>query len=688
MSLPIPEDSLTSATPIPARAVPGAREVARRAAVASFLPAAETLAATFAAPLRYVATLCDAPAAFLAFDDGEHLLVGAAHGAVPARLPRFLPRRRGRRHPIFVVADPPAAGADAGPPFRFVAGAPLVDAEGHRIGALCVADPAPRAPLPPTAAAGLAVLAGQVMAQLALARQLRRQDTAWARLETALDLLRPSGALLNAVLESLPVGVLITDAKGRTVRANAAHRAFWRSDRPAGRRPDDRGWQGVWPKTGRRIARSEWPLARALRARETVRGELLELHPRDGGPRRHSLTSAAPVCDAQGRLLGAVAIEHDVTDAIFADRRLRETEERFRLALGATRDAIWDWDLERDEVVWNEAVTMLFGYDPAAIGPSMAWWRARVHPDDRRRAEEERRDAIAGTGTGWSAEYRFLRADGSYAHVLDRGTLLRDAGGRATRAIGAMLDLSERKAAETELARAHEDLLRVSRLDAMGAVAGTLAHELNQPLTASMNFIAALKLRLAELADAGDGLVRLVDRASGELLRAGEIVRRIRRFASTGELSRRTEPLADMVERAWRSVRQLPAAQAIVPVVAIAADAGAVEADRVQMEQVIGNLLKNAVEAMDGRPAPYLAVSARRRGGRIEIAICDSGPGLGPEERAHLFEPFRSSKPNGMGLGLPLCRTIVEAHGGQIAAEARPGGGTCFRITLPAPVED
>lgn len=689
MNAPVREDSLIDSTLLPARGVRDARELARRAAVQGCLAIAARSARDLDQVVRFAAELCGTATGFLAFDDGAQLVVGVAHGRLPEVLPRCrLILQRSRRRPVFAVPDlaqAPGCAADCAPPFRFLAGAALIDAAGHRIGALCVADPAPRPALAAPARSGLAALAGQIMTQLELARQLRRHADGEARLQTALDSLGPSGALLDAVLDALPVGVVIADASGRTVRDNAAHRALWQLAGPADKSVNDRGWIGFWPKTNRRIRPAEWPLARALARRETVQAELLELQPPGRGRRRHSLTSAAPVCDDKGRLLGAVAVEHDVTDAIFADRRLRETEERFRLALAATRDVIWDWDLERDVVIWNDALTTLFGHRMADIGHSMAWWRGRVHVEDRARADQERQDAIAGGANGWSTEYRFCRADGSYAHVLDRATLLRDAGGGATRAIGAMLDLSARKAAETELARAHEDLLRVSRLDAMGAVASTLAHELNQPLTASLNFIAVLKLRLGELAGAGEDLRQLVERASGELMRAGEIVRRIRRFASTGELSRRPELLTDIVTRAWQSVRQLPAARSITPAIMIAADADPLDVDRVQMEQVMSNLLKNAVEAMAGQPEPSLSVTGRRRGARVEIAICDSGAGLSEAAMAHLFEPFRSSKPNGMGLGLPLCRTIVEAHGGQIAAERRPGGGTCFRLTLPAP---
>ncbi len=311
------------------------------------------------------------------------------------------------------------------------------------------------------------------------------------------------------------------------------------------------------------------------------------------------------------------------------------------------------------------------------------WWTQQVHADDRARVVADLQANIDGTALHWSAEYRFARADGSYAMVLDRGTLIRDEHGRVIRAIGAILDQSDRKAAEAELRETQEDLLRVSRLTAMGAVASTLAHELNQPLTACANYLALLRTPKAEAADGQYIRLMAAERATAEILRASEIVRRIRRFASTGELSRRAEPLAPVVWRAWESVRQLPGAQGVQFEVRLDAPAAVIAIDRVQIEQVLNNLMRNAVEAMTGRPDRRLLITAARDGEQIVVRIADNGPGLTPEMKTHLFEPFRTTKATGLGLGLPLCRTIVEAHGGRIWAEDREGGGAVFAIGLP-----
>ena len=149
-----------------------------------------------------------------------------------------------------------------------------------------------------------------------------------------------------------------------------------------------------------------------------------------------------------GRPVRLIGTARDVTDARRAEQTLRETEERYRLAAKATNDAIWDWDLGTDHILWNEAVQTLFGYAPEAIGPSGTWWKVHIHPEDLGRVKTSIQAVIEGVGSGWTEEYRFLRADGSHASILDRGYVIRDGDGRAIRMIGAMLDITERKRAE------------------------------------------------------------------------------------------------------------------------------------------------------------------------------------------------------------------------------------------------
>ena len=150
----------------------------------------------------------------------------------------------------------------------------------------------------------------------------------------------------------------------------------------------------------------------------------------------------------EGRAVRFVGTVRDITESRRAEQELRETEERYRLAARATNDAIWDWNLASDHILWNEAVQTLFGFAADEVGPSGSWWKSHIHPDDRERVKAGIYAIIDGTGEHWTEEYRFQRADGTYADIYDRGYVIRDARGRAVRMIGAMLDITQRKRAE------------------------------------------------------------------------------------------------------------------------------------------------------------------------------------------------------------------------------------------------
>ncbi|WP_228241774.1 PAS domain-containing protein [Porphyrobacter sp. GA68] len=269
---------------------------------------------------------------------------------------------------------------------------------------------------------------------------------------------RQSEALLDAVIDAMPVGVIIADADGRVMRDNAANRAIWGMPPETVSWEQYGDWEGYNPETGQRLKAEDWAMSRALRDGETVQAELVENVRFDNGERRFFLNSASPVRDDTGAVIAGVVAEVDVTERLESERRLREVEERYRLAAKATNDAIWDWDLTANTVRWNEAVQTLFGYRLDEIEPTGDWWIDHMHPDDRDEIDASIHAAIDGTATRWSAEYRFLTADGGHRWVLDRGFVIRDASGRALRMIGAMQDLTERRRAEQALVQMNEQL--------------------------------------------------------------------------------------------------------------------------------------------------------------------------------------------------------------------------------------
>jgi two-component system sensor kinase FixL len=248
---------------------------------------------------------------------------------------------------------------------------------------------------------------------------------------------------------------------------------------------------------------------------------------------------------------------------------------------------------------------------------------------------------------------------------------------------GFVRDLTERQATETRLQELQSELVHVSRLTALGEMASSLAHELNQPLAAIANYLKGSKLLLARDEVPRDRVSDAVDRAANEALRAGQIIRRLRDFVARGETERTVESLPKLIEEASALALVGAKEHGIRVRFDFDRDVDLVLADRVQIQQVVLNLIRNAVDAMADSERRDLVLSvAARPGDLAEVSVADSGPGVAPEVAAQLFQPFFTTKRTGMGVGLSISRTIVEAHGGRIWVEDNDGGGAIFRFTL------
>jgi C4-dicarboxylate-specific signal transduction histidine kinase len=244
----------------------------------------------------------------------------------------------------------------------------------------------------------------------------------------------------------------------------------------------------------------------------------------------------------------------------------------------------------------------------------------------------------------------------------------------------------EREQADLRFQKLQNELFRAARLTAAGQMAAALAHEISQPLTAVVNSVNAAKRLLARGGQANFLTAQEVtDEAAEQALRASEIVRSLRQLVSRGETERRKEALPSMIEEA--SALALSSIAPLVVRLTFEFDDGArdVWVNRVQIQQVIVNLIRNAFEAMADQEPREVTLGTRALDDEtIEIAVADIGPGIPGDIAGRLFEPFVSSKHDGMGLGLSISRSIIEAHDGRLIAEPNPGGGTVFRFTLPS----
>jgi len=248
---------------------------------------------------------------------------------------------------------------------------------------------------------------------------------------------------------------------------------------------------------------------------------------------------------------------------------------------------------------------------------------------------------------------------------------------------GFIRDLTERQSAEARLQELQSELVHISRLTAMGEMASALAHELNQPLSAITNYMRGSLRLLADRTDEDSVMVRgALDKSAEQALRAGQIIRRLRDFVARGESERRIESIAKIAEEASALALVGAKDQGVHTQFIFDEGSNLVLADKVQVQQVLLNLIRNAIEAMQDSATRHLTISAEATDGAVTVGVADTGSGIGPDMMNQLFQPFVTTKREGMGVGLSICRTIVEAHGGRIWAEPNPRGGTVFRFTL------
>jgi PAS domain S-box-containing protein len=368
-----------------------------------------------------------------------------------------------------------------------------------------------------------------------------------------------------------------------------------------------------------------------------------------------------------------------------AEAALRGSEERLRLAQAAARIGTWDWEARSGRMICSDTYCRLYGLEFDELRhQTIEDWLSQVHPDDRERAGRTRRAALESRGQLESG-YRIVRPDGSLRWVVDRGMAICDVDGQLVHFIGVNVDVTETREAAERVRELQAELLHAARLSAMGQMAASFAHELNQPLGAAANFIGAARLALKGAA--ADGRVRAlarIEKAAEQTVRAGAILRRLRDFVDRREGEKHIVDTRSLVEDAT--------ALALVGVrdpklrVRFEFDPAAdtILVDRIQIQQVVFNLVRNALEATEATHRREIVLATHSVGEcRVEISVTDSGPGL-PTDPETLFEPFVTSKSEGMGMGLSICRTIVEAHHGRLWAEPRPGGGAIFRFAVPA----
>ncbi len=391
--------------------------------------------------------------------------------------------------------------------------------------------------------------------------------------------------------------------------------------------------------------------------------------------------------DANGAPLRFVGSQRDVTNARVRIESLQDSERLWQFALEGHGDALWDWSLENGEITVSPSFRAIIGWHDDCPLRGNDIWPERLHPDDLRKAMAAFNAHLVGDRPIAEVEFRLRVEDATYRWVALRGKIMeRDASGKPLRLIGTVRDVHDRHLIVEREKRQDQELARAARLIHVGEMASALAHELNQPLTAVRNFSGVALRRLEELGAAGARIREPLKMIAEQALRAGEIVHRVRGFARKGGLV--TAPVAiNNVVHATVSFAEFEArAHAVHFVLDLTEPLPPVQADQVQLEQVLSNLVKNGIDAMSAISGERVLVIRTRVGadGGVEIAVIDRGEGLAEAVRGDPFAPFATTKPDGVGLGLAICRTIVENHSGRLWVESSTAQGTTFCFSLPS----
>jgi two-component system sensor kinase FixL len=395
----------------------------------------------------------------------------------------------------------------------------------------------------------------------------------------------------------------------------------------------------------------------------------------------------AKIYDASGKLYRASGIVRDITAQKQAQQDLRDSEARYRLLADHSTDLISRHARDGRWLYLSPAARTILGYPPEELTGLDPF--EFIHSDDRGRCIHTFQRLVA-TGRSEPEAYRLRRADGALIWLESHGNAVIDQQtGQVTEVVVTSRDITERVEASRQLRQREADLAHAERLSTMGQMASEMAHELNQPLYAIANFAEACleRLRQSPAEEAAADLHRWLDLIAQQARRGGEVLRRVTQFVRKGELDRSVLDLNQCIRDASVLLEFGSRRRGISVRYELAALLPRIDVDRVLFEQVLLNLVRNAAEAMESTSAERRDVVVATRladDGMVEVSVSDSGTGIPEGFAERLFEPYFTTKADGTGMGLAICRSTIEAHGGQIWAESNANGGATFRIKLPA----
>jgi PAS domain S-box-containing protein len=415
-------------------------------------------------------------------------------------------------------------------------------------------------------------------------------------------------------------------------------------------------------------------------------GEILNYR-KDGTMFWNELT-ISPVFDAQGQVTNFVSSSRDITERKQIDQALRESEFLWKCAIEGAGDGVWDWNILNDQAVYSRLWKEMLGYSQDDILPTHQEWLDRINPDDRLHVAEVVQAYLDGKTEIYVVEYRLRCKDDSYKWILSRGLLVDYAEeGAPLRMIGTHTDISKRKHQELQDKEHLSQLAHVTRLGLMGEMASGIAHEVNQPLTAIATYTqASLNLMKAEYPNL-DKLAEIVYKTQQQALRAGQIIRRMREFVKSNTKQVAAADLNELIQDAVSLCLPELKLSNIALSLELQDSLPFVNVDTLQIEQVIINLIRNSADAFDGcpdnQPREISIHSLLTLNEGIEVRIKDNGPGITKDQQQKILMPFYTTKIEGMGMGLSICSSIIEAHEGYLHFNSEVGKGSTFYFNLP-----
>ena len=403
------------------------------------------------------------------------------------------------------------------------------------------------------------------------------------------------------------------------------------------------------------------------------------------GGYRWFLGRAEPLRASDGTILQWVGVNLDIEELKCAEQALRESERSARSALDGIAGLVSIFDPNGELETANRQV---FAY----FGRSLEWlknWGTNdaVHPEDLPRVVELFKRAIA-SGIPFHIDQRLRRFDGEYRWFDNRGVPIRDDSGRIARWYVLLTDIEDRIRALAQLEQMQSDFAHMNRVATMGQLTASITHEVNQPITAAVTYALAARRFLSadppNFREVDDALSLIVKEGN----RAGEVVERVRALIKKVPARKDAVAIDDAILEVIALTRTEAANNSVSVRTQFAEGLPRVQGDRVQLQQVMLNLIVNAIQAMsgigEGARELQISIDAVPSEGGVRVGVRDTGPGLSPESLSRLFEPFYTTKPEGMGMGLSICRSIIEAHGGRLWAIPCEPRGALFQFTIPA----